>query len=90
MHFPVAIVLCDVEMQSASIPLNRRGLGHSVAVAKGHLHGIFFFYFLSQTSRAGSSADHHFTTVAFCLQKFSKFIANTNACIEKVHTTLKS
>ena len=27
-HFPATIVLCDINIQSVSIPLNSRGQGH--------------------------------------------------------------
>ena len=39
-HFSVVIVLCDMEMQSASIHLNSRGQGHIETLAKVHSVGI--------------------------------------------------
>ena len=36
-HVFIAIVLCDMAMQSASVSMNSRGQGHFVTLAKGHL-----------------------------------------------------
>ena len=44
MHFSVACVLLDMEMQSVSIPMNSRRKGHLVTLAKGHL-SVFCQYF---------------------------------------------
>ena len=36
-HFSVAIMLFDMEMQSTSTPMNTRGQGHIVTLTKDHL-----------------------------------------------------
>ena len=41
MPLSVVIVLWDMEMQSATIPLNSRGQGHLVTFAKDLLDGMF-------------------------------------------------
>ena len=41
MHFSIATVLCDMEMSATSTPLNLRGQGHVVILAKDHMAGIF-------------------------------------------------
>ena len=63
-HFPVAIVLYDVEMQSTSVPLIQRVKSHLVTSAKGHMNGMFL---LSETARSGCNADHHFGNVTSCV-----------------------
>ena len=42
MQFSVTIIICTMEMQSASTPVNAKGQGHLVTLAKGHLGWIFF------------------------------------------------
>lgn len=37
----LAFVLCDMQMQLTSMPLNSKDQGHLVTSAKGHLVGIF-------------------------------------------------
>ena len=41
MHFSFNIMLCDIQMQLASIPFNSKGQGHLVTFAKGRFVGIF-------------------------------------------------
>ena len=36
-HLSVTIINCDMEMQSASTPMNAKDKGHLVTWAKGHL-----------------------------------------------------
>ena len=67
MPFPFAIMLCDMEMQPASVRLISSDFG------QGHLHGMF--YFVSETTRPGCYADYHFVKITLCLQKISKLIA---------------
>ena len=40
--FSIAIVLCDMNMQLTSNPLNSKGQGHLVTFAKGSLVGKYF------------------------------------------------
>ena len=35
-HFSVTIIICAMEMQSTSTPMNAKCLGHLVTWAKGH------------------------------------------------------
>ena len=59
--------LCDM-IWKRSQPLSlliSRVYCHLVTLAKGHLPGIFF---LSETTRPGCNADHHFGTVTLCQQ----------------------
>ena len=37
LDFSVTIIICDMEMQSTSTPVNAKGQGHLVTWAKGHL-----------------------------------------------------
>ena len=41
MHFFVAVVLGDTEMQSTSASVNFRGRGYIVTFAKGHLSVVY-------------------------------------------------
>ena len=50
-HFSVTIIICDMEMQSASTPMNAKGQGHLVTLAKGHLGWIFLKSFFLETTR---------------------------------------
>ena len=43
-HFSLAVVLFDMEMQSTSIPMNSRGQGHLVTLAKGHLSVVCQYF----------------------------------------------
>ena len=67
MHFPVAVMLCDMPSQLTSISLNSKGhgQGHLVTFAKGCLLRMFWstLYFLFETTRPGCIAKHHFGTV---------------------------
>ena len=40
-HFSVAIIVFDMEMQPATARMNVKGQGHSMTLAKGHLDWIF-------------------------------------------------
>ena len=35
-HFSVTVIICDMEMQSTSAPMNAKGQGLLVTGAKGH------------------------------------------------------
>ena len=70
-HFPFAIVRYDLKTQSASIPFDFNNVRSFSDLGKGHL--LEMFYFLSETTRPGYNADHHF--VILCLQKISKLVA---------------
>ena len=72
-YFPFAIVRYDMKTRPASIPFDFKSVSHLVTLTIGHLP--WMFYFLSETTRPGYNADHHFCTVTLCLQKSSKFIA---------------
>ena len=42
MHFSVAVVLCDREMQSTTPPMNSKGQGHVVAKGYNTVQRTFF------------------------------------------------
>ena len=68
-----ALVLYDMEMQSASIPLISNVQGHLAISARGLLRGMLFFSFflfcfLLETARPGCNIG----TITLCLQKISK------------------
>ena len=71
------IMLCDMQTQLTSIPLNSKGQGQLVTFVKGHLVRIFWSLPF-ETTRTDCIANHHFGTVSLCLQKISKFISKTN------------
>ena len=81
MNFSVAVVLCDIQNQLTSNPLNSKGQNHLVTFAKGRLGRIFWStleYFLYETTRPGCIVNDHFGTVTLCLQKISLFRSKTN------------
>lgn len=86
-HFSVAIVLCDMNVQSASIPLNLRGQGHLMIFAKVHMSEIFESTSTQKLLNLIALLAL-FGTVTFCLQKISNFLAKT--ICPKIHITLKS
>ena len=51
LHFSVIISMCDIEMQSTSIPMNAKGHGHLVTLAEGHMGWIFLKSLFLETTR---------------------------------------
>ena len=74
-HFRFEIVRYSMKTQIASIPFDFKCVRSFSDLRQKSLTCLQCFYFLSETTRPGCNAGHHFGNATLCLQNISNFIA---------------